>query len=94
MKATRLLRDKKMLASGAIIEMVIWKLPEPEVGRPHGYKYRLYYGRHGKRLMGYDNERGKSDHRHYGDHEEAYRFSSLDKLIEDFLADVAREEEQ
>ena len=44
MKAALLLRDKKALASGALIEMVIWKLPQPDPERPHGYKYRLYYG--------------------------------------------------
>jgi hypothetical protein len=92
MKATLLFRDKKTLASGALIEMVIWKLPQPDPERPHGYKYRLYYGRGGKRLIGYDNERGKADHRHNGDREELYPFVSVEQLIDDFLADVRREE--
>lgn len=92
MKATLLFRDKKTLASGALIEMVIWKLPQPDSERPHGYKYRLYYGKGGKRLISYDNERGKADHRHDGDREEPYSFVSVEQLIDDFLADVKREE--
>ncbi|CAO3426468.1 hypothetical protein [Azospirillum endophyticum] len=39
-------------------------------------------------MVGYDNERGKGDHRHYGLREEPYRFTSPEKLITDFLADV------
>lgn len=92
MRARLLYRNRKRLASGALIEEVIWKLPRPETDRPHGYKYRLAYIRDGRRLIGYDNERGKSDHRHYRGREEAYRFVSLDQLLEDFRADVRREE--
>jgi hypothetical protein len=39
--------------------------------------YRLAYVRDGRRLIGYDNERGKGDHRHYGEHEEEYRRATL-----------------
>lgn len=92
MEAELLYRNKKTLASGAIIEMVVWKLPKPDAERPHGYKYRLYYGREGKRLVGYDNERGKSDHRHYGDCEEPYNFVSVERLLDDFLGDVRQQE--
>lgn len=40
--------------------------------------------------MGYDNERGKGDHRHYGDLEEPYAFTTVEQLVADFEADVAR----
>jgi len=90
MDATLLYRNNKVMKSGAIMEMVIWKLPNAEPGREHAYKYRLYYGKDGKRLIGYDNERGKSDHRHLLDREESYRFRSVERLIDDFLADVER----
>lgn len=43
------------------------------------------------RLIGYDNERGKGDHRHLTGREAPYRFISVDTLIEDFLYDVAKE---
>ena len=72
--------------------MVIWRLPKPDSERPHGYKYRLYYGRDGQRIVSYGNERGKGDHRHVHGVEEPYRFETVDRLIEDFLADVARKE--
>lgn len=40
--------------------------------------------------MGYDNERGKGDHKHLGSNEVPYRFVSVEKLVADFLADVER----
>jgi hypothetical protein len=42
----------------------------------------------GERLIGYDNEAGKGDHRHYGDRETPYRFTTPERLIADFLADL------
>jgi len=35
-----------------------------------------------------DNERGKGDHRHVAGKEEPYVFTPVEKLIEDFKADV------
>ena len=49
---------------------------------------RLFYGFPGRRLVGYDNERGKGDHRHAGAREERYAFTSLERLFDDFIADV------
>ena len=40
--------------------------------------------------MGYDNERGRGDHRHLAGKEEPYSFSTPEQLIADFLADVRR----
>ncbi len=68
--------------------MVVWALPEADEERPHGIKYRLYYGRDGKRLVGYDNERGKGDHKHVGDKEMPYQFGSIEQLISDFWNDI------
>lgn len=90
MKAERIFYDKAVLPDGSIVEMVIWQLPEATAERPHGLKYRLYYGRDGQRIVGYDNERGKGDHKHLGDVEKRYRFVSVEKLVADFLADVER----
>ena len=42
----------------------------------------------GQRLVLYDNERGKGDHRHLGELEEAYAFTSIDRLLADFKSDV------
>ena len=51
-------------------------------------KYSLFYGRDGVRIVGYDNERGKGDHKHLGVMETRYRLVSVEKLVADFLADV------
>ena len=71
--------------------MVIWQVPLPVAGSRHQYKYRLYYGRSGRRIVGYDNERGKGDHRHRHGREAAYRFTTVERLVRDFLADVTEE---
>ncbi len=90
MKARRIFHDKAVLLDGSIVEMTIWQLPEATPERPHGLKYSLYFGYEGKRLVGYDNERGKGDHKHIGDSELRYQFIDVDTLVADFIADVAR----
>jgi hypothetical protein len=77
---------------GKIIEVVVWLLPEALPGSLHPYKYRLFYGTAGGTCLArYDNERGKGDHRHVGNSEEIYPFSTLQQLIEDFEADCEME---
>jgi hypothetical protein len=90
MRAKRIFYDKAVLPDGAIVEMTIWQLPKPSSERPHGPKYSLFYGRDGVRIVGYDNERGKGDHKHIGELETPYKFESAEKLVADFLADVER----
>ena len=89
-KATLVLNEKIVLADGAIMELVIWRLPRPTADRPHGLKYRLYFGRGGKCLVRYDNESGKGDHRHIKEREESYRFISVSRLRRDFAADIKK----
>jgi hypothetical protein len=87
-----LIEDRKaVLDTGAIIQIRIWRLPRATSERPHGLKYSLFYGRPGERIIGYDNEAGKGDHRHYRDREESYAFVSLEQLVADFEADVRKE---
>lgn len=90
MKAKRIFYDRAILPDGAVVEMVIWQLPQHTVERPHCLKYSLFYGRNGQRVVGYDNERGKGDHKHLRDVEIRYRFVSIEQLVADFLADVER----
>jgi hypothetical protein len=90
MKARMLRRSREEFSDGTIVEVVIWELPAPMTGCRHRFKYRLYCGRNGICVVRYDNERRKGDHRHQGDREEKYRFVSMEKLIDDFLADVER----
>lgn len=89
-KATLLLHEKVVLADGAIVELIVWQLPSVTPERPHGLKYRLYFGRSGKCLVRYDNEAGKGDHRHVMGRESPYRFVSVTKLRRDFEADVRK----
>lgn len=87
-KAELLRRQKSVLSDGAVLELVIWRVPRPVVGSEHTYKYRLFYGRDGKRIVSYDNERPKGDHRHVDGVEEPYAFRTVEDLVRDFLADV------
>ena len=88
MKATRAFYDRGEYPDGAIVEMTIWVVAKSVPGSAHAFKYSLFYGYPGKRLVGYDNERGKGDHRHIKDRQERYVFSSVEKLVADFLTDV------
>jgi hypothetical protein len=67
---------------------VIWEVSEPLAPATHAYKYRLYYGAAGVCRVRCDNERGKGDHRHLGESEEDYRFTTLEQLLADFERDV------
>jgi hypothetical protein len=49
---------------------------------------RCFYGRPGVREVGYDNERGKGDHRHFRGFETEYAFTTVEQLMEDFWSDV------
>ncbi len=89
MKAELIYRMKDVTPGGEIMEMVIWKVPEPVPPCSHGFKYRLVYIVEHRRVVGFDNERGKGDHKHIGEIEHSYRFESLDQLIEDFIAAVS-----
>lgn len=88
--AELLFYSKRVHDDGAIVELKIWLVPAPVFGSAHRLRYSLYYGRGGLRLVGYDNERGKGDHRHYGDKEEAYAFTTVEQLVADFEADVTK----
>ncbi len=91
MSATPIIQLKRFSPDGTIIQIRIWSLPTRTPQRPHPIKCSLFYGRPGERIVGYDNESGKGDHRHYRSREEPYAFVSLERLIADFEADVARE---
>ena len=90
MSAELVTRFKNVTPEGGIIELVVWRVPSPVPPCTHGYKYRLVYVVDGRRLVGFDNERGKGDHYHIGNHEHPYRFSTPAQLIEDFFAEVDR----
>ena len=67
------------------------RLPVYQTFGPTGNSARLKETlRLQRRLVGYDNERHKGHHRHLEGKEEPYSFSTPERLIEDFLADVRR----
>jgi uncharacterized protein DUF6516 len=88
MKAELLFQQRVDYDDGGIVEMVIWCVPAPVLPSTHGLKYSLFYGRPGIREVGYDNERGKGDHRHYQGTETKYVFSTVEQLMADFWGDV------
>jgi hypothetical protein len=89
-RARLIFHRKRYYDDGAIAELTLWLVPDPVRGSWHSFKYSLFYGRPGERLVAYDNEPGKGDHRHYRDREERYQFTTPEQLVRDFLADVGR----
>lgn len=89
MNATQIQRIKRQYAAG-IVEIEIWRVPVPVIPCQHHYKYRLVYVVDGVRIVGYDNERGKGDHRHLGAVESPYQFVNIENLLVDFWQDVEK----
>lgn len=85
-----LIIDSKAVWGRWIVQRKVWALPQASVERPHSLKYSLFCGDATTCLVRYDNEAGKGDHRHYGEREEAYAFTTLEALLEDFQADIIR----
>ncbi len=88
MKAELLRRDRVELDEDSFAEFVLWRVPEPVRGCTHSYKYRLALVEDEVCTLRYDNEAGKGDHRHEDGRETPYAFSSVERLIADFLADI------
>lgn len=85
--AAPILRSRDSYAGG-VIEIVVWAVPKPVPPSRHGFKYRLVFARDGERVVGYDNERGKGDHRHIDGEEKSYKFVDVPTLLTDFMRDV------
>jgi hypothetical protein len=88
MKAELLFHERIDYEDGAIVELVIWRVPVSVAPSTHGLKYSLFYGHAGLRDVGYDNERGKGDHRHFRGAETPYPFTTVEQLVADFWSDV------
>ena len=87
----KLLHKFRQAYGDGIIEGVVWKVPTPVPPSEHPYKYRLVYIVEGKRVIGYDNERGKGDHKHYHGTETPYQFTTPSQVWSDFVADILKE---
>ena len=89
-KATLIVHERRVDASGGVMEIKVWRVPSPVRPSAHEYKYSLFYGRPAERLVGFDNEKGKGDHMHIAGVERLYAFTSLDRLLADFFAEVRK----
>lgn len=87
MDATLIIRQKLVHAAG-LVEIVVWQLPQPVPPSEHPFKYRLVYVVDGVRRVGFDNERGKGDHKHLGNTEVDYAFTDITTLLADFWKEV------
>ena len=67
---------------------MVWRVPSRVRGSDHDYKYRLALIADGVCVIRYDNEAGKGDHRHVGEMEEPYGFTTPGRLIADFRRDI------
>jgi hypothetical protein len=89
-KASELRRTRIVLSESTFAELVLWRLAQPLEGCRHPYEYRLACVVDSQCVLRYDNESGKGGHRHAGSRESRYEFSSVEKLVADFMNDIAR----
>jgi hypothetical protein len=88
MAADPLLDERHVIDERSFAELVVWRVPQPVPGSMHAFKYRLAFVVDDICVIRYDNESGKGDHRHVGDNEEGYNFTTIDALLADFWSDV------
>jgi hypothetical protein len=90
MAARLLLRERRIIAEYRFAEIVIWRLPRPAEGSPHRFKYRMALVVDQVCVLRFDNETGKGDHKHLGETEVPYNFTTLEQLVADFWDEVAQ----
>lgn len=88
MSARLMLKERHILSENAFVELVVWLLSPPLSESGHGFKYRLALVVDGNCVLRYDNEAGKGDHKHIGEVETPYIFTSPEALVDDFWNDV------
>jgi hypothetical protein len=88
MNAKLMLNERHILYDNAFVEMVVWSLTSPVFKSHHSFKYRLALVVEGNCVLRYDNEPGKGDHKHIGENEIPYVFTTPQALLEDFWNDV------
>lgn len=88
MNAKLMLNEHHIISEDSFAEMVVWSLTSPLSGSKHSYKYRLALVVKGRCVLRYDNESGKGDHKHIGDKEFSYIFTTPKTLLDDFWDDV------
>jgi hypothetical protein len=94
MKAQQLLHERVPQGDDAFAELRVYRVPLSVPGSLHLLKYSLALIVRGVCVLRYDNEAGKGDHKHFGDVETTYSFTTPAVLIADFWRDVDRFKEQ
>jgi hypothetical protein len=88
--ARLLLRERRVIAEDRFAEIVIWRLPRPIAGSEHRFKYRLAFVVNEVCVLRFDNEAGKCEHKHDGEIEVPYAFTTLAQLATDFWNEVEK----
>jgi len=84
MRASLLLKERRVLGEDRFADVTIWRLPKPLPGSAHAFKYRLALVVDEVCVLRFDNEAGKGDHKHVGERQVPYAFTTLDRLTTDF----------
>lgn len=90
MRASLLLKERRVLGEDRFADVTIWRLPKPLPGSAHAFKYRLALVVDEVCVLRFDNETGKGDHKHVGERQVPYAFASLEQLVADFWHDVEK----
>jgi len=88
MKAELITRFKSVADDGGVMELVVWRVPQAVLPSGHGYKFGAVYAVDGVRVIGFDNEGDKGDHCPLHGRELPYNFTTVEALVEDFIAAV------
>lgn len=84
MRADLLLKERRILGEDRFADIAIWRVPRKVPGSAHRFKYRLAFVVDETCVLRFDNEAGKGDHKHVGDEQVPYAFTTLERLVEDF----------
>jgi len=88
MNAERMLKERLVVSEDTFVEIMVWRLPSAMAGSQHDFKYRLAVVVNGRCVLRYDNEPGKGDHKHIGEDQIPYTFTTPQTLLDDFWNDV------
>ena len=81
--------SRQYLIDGTFVDISIDEI-RADSFRPHGVKYRFAWIENGKCRVLFDNHPGKKDRFHIDDVEQDYQFESVEKLYDDFSAEIRK----
>ena len=84
------MRERVVLTERSFAELRVWRVPNSVRRSEHSFKYTLAYVVDRVCVLRHDNEAGKGDHKHVGEIESPYEFTTPEQLLADFWNDVDR----